>query len=91
MLELITKFSSLKKIQCTTAYCLRFTKPFFLGLVAKPEPYSALLHLVYLVQQIAIHSQITKLERQKLLHKQLRQLTAFIDDAGIVRVGIEQR
>lgn len=91
--DLITKFSSLPKIQRILAYVLRFcfntrnsSSP-CQGKLTFPELTQALLFLVKQVQADIFAVEIDQLRKGKLLSKPLRKLNPFLDSDDVLRVG----
>lgn len=92
--NLLSKCSSLRKIQGVVAYCLRFvsnlkvpSKERVTGALCASELYSALLLVIRVVQRECFAMEIKSLELGKPCSKQVQKLCPFLDKGGIVRVG----
>lgn len=93
-LDLLEKFSSLRKIQGTIAYCIRFANLLraprenrVSGGLTEAELYHALVVLVKAVQSMVFNKEISDLEVGRPCSKPIRKLSPFLDEDGVLRVG----
>lgn len=90
--RLLSRFSSLKKIQRIVAYVQRFLnrarkRPCLSGPITSTEMEMALQLLVSYTQDRAFSGEIEQLAKNKLLSKPMRKLCPFLDAQSILRVG----
>lgn len=92
--NILTKYSSIVKLQRILAYVLRFinnTRKIQeeLGSLTVTELKQSLLKIIHLVQQEVFTKEISSLKQNKILQgdSRLRNLNPFIDENGMLRVG----
>lgn len=90
--SLLDRFSSLRKIQGTVAYCFRFISHLkhqdaSTGPLSEKELERALLYIVKAVQSEAFPEEINKLHHGSRCPKSLQKLCPFLDSDDILRVG----
>ncbi|XP_049871172.1 uncharacterized protein LOC126370378 [Pectinophora gossypiella] len=94
--QLLERYSSIRKVQRILCYLIRFVhysrrKDSVQSLSSCPfsrvELHHALLVIVRHVQAQHFEKEIAQLKEQKLLSKQFRKLSPFLDDHGVLRVG----
>ncbi|XP_044756884.1 uncharacterized protein LOC123315299 [Coccinella septempunctata] len=91
--DILSRFSTLSKIQNVLAYVLRFCfnsrYPSLRrrGGLTSSELKKSLYLIVKTVQSQVFSDDILNLQRKKLISKPLRKLNAFLDSDGILRVG----
>ncbi|XP_063910744.1 uncharacterized protein LOC135127960 [Zophobas morio] len=86
---LVRRFSSLRKIQRIVAYCrraVRKEKGSSLSLTAA-ELFESLLYLISEVQKTVFAQELSRLQRREPCSKRLLNLSPFVDEKGILRVG----
>lgn len=90
---LLTRFSSLDKIQRILVYCSRFIhncknkKSSNFGVIQPDELEKAMSCLVKYVQGQSFKEEIDALLNDRLLSKPFRKLSPFLDERGVLRVG----
>lgn len=89
---LLSRFSSLRKIQGIIAYCLRFFHNCSRtdrrsGSLSASELHVALMHVVVVVQSSVFASEIDSIRSGRPCSRYLQKLSPFIDNRGVLRVG----
>ncbi|XP_044748988.1 uncharacterized protein LOC123311742 [Coccinella septempunctata] len=95
ILCLLSRFSSLPKIQRITAYILRFVSnglkrndiSMFNLSISPQESDNALKYLIRVVQNDVFAEIRLKIKQNEVLPKPIRKLAPFIDQYGLLRVG----
>ncbi|XP_045477890.1 uncharacterized protein LOC123683037 [Harmonia axyridis] len=91
--ELLSKFSSLSKIQRIVVHVFRFvhnlknSKSRINGIVSSIDLKHAFTFIIKQVQQSVFQADIANIQNEKPISKGLRKLNLFIGEDGVLRVG----
>lgn len=90
--NLLSRFSSLRKIQGIIAWCLRFVHNCsradkLSGPLSTSELHAALMRMVVVVQSSVFSSEIDNIRAGRPCSKYLQKLSPFVDNSGVLRVG----